>query len=167
MYAKRRQLSSSLSLPQPSFDPSHQSVPLIEATLVQDVPQEPVYIYINTNSGEGTVYDAFPMSDTQDNDVHGLSRISFKFRVIMLGLVLVAMAAIIGVVVVIAGNKKESSIAPTKGETGINDVSEKIGWLHAHSFSSTGSDVSHCHFSIRTYASPFSPTPRRAHDQHN
>jgi hypothetical protein len=97
------------------------------------VPQEPVYIYINTNSGEGTVYDAFPMSDTQDNDVHGWSRISFKFRLIMLGLVLVAMAAIIGVVVVIAGNKKEPPIAPTKEETGINAVSETLT-LHAHCF---------------------------------
>ena len=30
----------------PNFDPSQQSLPLLEATLVQDVPNEPVYIYI-------------------------------------------------------------------------------------------------------------------------
>ena len=74
-----RTTEESMSPPRPNFDRSHQSVPLIEATLIQDVPQEPVYIYINTNSGEGTVYDAFPMSETQDNDVHRWSRISFKF----------------------------------------------------------------------------------------
>jgi hypothetical protein len=99
----------SMSPPWPSFDPSHQSVPLIEATLVQDVPLEPVYIYINTNLGEGTVYDAFPMSDTQDNDVHGWSRISLKLRVIIIGLVLVAVAAIIAVVLTNNGRPKEPS----------------------------------------------------------
>jgi hypothetical protein len=104
-----RTTEESMSPPRPSFDRSHQSVPLIEATLVQDVPQEPVYIYINTNSGEGTVYDAFPMPAPEVNDAHGWSRISLKLRVIFIGSVLVAVAAIIAVVVVIADNKKEPS----------------------------------------------------------
>jgi len=33
----------SMSPPRPNFDRSHQSLPLLEATLVQDVPEEPVY----------------------------------------------------------------------------------------------------------------------------
>ena len=154
-----RSTEESMSPPRPSFDRSHQSVPLIEATLVQDVPQEPVYIYINTNSGEETVYDAFPMSDTQNNDVHGWSRISFKFRIIMLGLVLVAMAAIIGVAVMIAGNKKEPSIAPTKAETGINAVSEKNGCCLLIVFHRQGAMSHIVIFRFAPYASPFSPTP--------
>jgi hypothetical protein len=155
-----RSTEESMSLPpRPSFDRSHQSVPLIEATLVQDVPQEPVYIYINTNSGEETVYDAFPMSDTQNNDVHGWSRISFKFRIIMLGLVLVAMAAIIGVAVMIAGNKKEPSIAPTKAENGINAVSEKNGCCMLIVFHRQGAMSHIVIFRYAPYASPFSPTP--------
>ncbi len=49
------------------------------ATLVQDVPKKPVY-------------DAFIVSDTQDNDACGWSKISLKWRVFILGSVLVAMA---------------------------------------------------------------------------
>ena len=39
-----------MSESRPSFDPSHQSLPLLEATLVQDVPEEPVYDAIPINS---------------------------------------------------------------------------------------------------------------------
>jgi len=83
----------SMSLPRPNFDRSHQSLPLLEATLVHDVPEEPVY-------------DAFPMPAPEVNGAHGWSRISLKLRVIFIGSVLVAVAAIIAVVVVIADNKK-------------------------------------------------------------
>jgi hypothetical protein len=85
-----RTTEESMSPPRPSFDRSHQSVPLIEATLVQDVPQEPVY-------------DAFPMPAPEVNDAHGWSRISLKLRVVILGLVLVAMAAIIAAAMKIFG----------------------------------------------------------------
>jgi hypothetical protein len=63
----------------PNFDPNNQSLPLLVATLVQDVPNNPVY-------------DAFLVSDTQDNDACGWSKISLKWRVFILGSVLVAMA---------------------------------------------------------------------------
>jgi hypothetical protein len=88
----------SMPSPRPNFDRSQQSLPLLEATLVQDVPNEPVYIYINTNSREETVYDAVPMP-APEIVAHGWSRISLKFRVMIIGLVLVAMAAIVAVVV--------------------------------------------------------------------
>jgi hypothetical protein len=103
-----------MSPPRPNFDPNNQSLPLLEATLVQDVPKEPIYIYINTNSQE-PVYDAFPVSDTQNNDAHGWSKISLKWRVVILGSILVAMAAIISAVVP----------RPSSG-TVVNNVSEKI-----------------------------------------
>ena len=57
-----------MSPPRPHFDTNNQSLPLLDATLVQDVPNKPVY-------------DAFPVSDTKDNDVHGWSKISLKLRV--------------------------------------------------------------------------------------
>ncbi len=48
-------------LPPPwtNFDNSQQSLPLLEATLVQDAPQEPVYIYLNTNPPEKPVLILF------------------------------------------------------------------------------------------------------------
>jgi hypothetical protein len=98
-----------------NFDPNNQSLPLLEATLVQDVPDEPVYIYINTKSQE-PVYDAFPVSDTQDNGAHGWSKISLKWRVVILRSVLVAMAAIISAVVP----------RPSSGTVMNNNVSEKL-----------------------------------------
>jgi hypothetical protein len=101
-----------MSPPWPHYDRNNQSLPLLEATLVQDVPEEPIYIYINTNSQE-PFYDAFPLSDPQDNDAHGLLR--KNNRLIMIGLVLVAMAAIISAVVP----------QPLSG-TVMNNVSEKF-----------------------------------------
>ena len=71
----------------PSFDSSHQSLPLLEATLVQDVPEEPVY-------------DAIPIDATQDNYAHGWSSRARKYRYIILGLLSITMTAIIAVVVV-------------------------------------------------------------------
>ncbi len=76
--------------PWPNFDNSQQLPPLLEVTLVQDVPQEPVY-------------NAVQVSDTQDNDVHGWSRISLKLRAVILGSVLVAVALAVVVVVGVAG----------------------------------------------------------------
>ena len=112
-----RTTEESMSPPRPNFDRSHQSVPLIEATLIQDVPQEPVYIYINTNSGEGTVYDTFPMPAPEVNDAHGWSRISLKLRVIFIGSVLVAVAAIIAVVMKNVGRRKEPYSPPITTST--------------------------------------------------
>ena len=43
--------------PRPSIDPSHQSLPVLEGTLVQDVPDGPVYL-------------AFPLNTNQDIDSH-------------------------------------------------------------------------------------------------
>ena len=71
----------------PSFDPSHQSLPLLEATLVQDAPEEPVY-------------DAIPIDATQDKYAHGWSTRARKYRYIILGLLSITMTAIIAVVVV-------------------------------------------------------------------
>jgi len=83
-------------------------LPLLEATLVQDVPQEPVYIYVNTNPCKGPVYNASPMPAPEviviNNETSGWSRISLKLRVVILGLVLVAVALVIVVAVVVAGN---------------------------------------------------------------
>jgi hypothetical protein len=67
----------SMSRARPNFDPNNQSLPLLEATHVEDVPYKPAYIYINTNSQE-PVCNAFPLSDTQDNGMHGWSKISLK-----------------------------------------------------------------------------------------
>jgi hypothetical protein len=115
-----------MSLPWPHYDCNNQSLPLLEVTLVQDVPEEPIYIHMNTNSQE-PVYDAFPLSDTQDNDAHGLWR--KNNRLIMIGLVLVAMAAIISAVVP----------RPLSG-TVMNNVSEKLLRVCCSSF--TGSNLS-------------------------
>jgi hypothetical protein len=105
-----RSTEESMSPPLPNFDLSQQLLPLLEATLVQDVPEEPVY-------------DAFPMPAPEviviNNDAHGWSRISFKWRVVVFVLILVAMAAIIAVVVMIAGSEK-------KPPSPMNDVSNKI-----------------------------------------
>ena len=75
-----------------SIDPS-QSASLLEATPVQELPEEPVY-------------DAFPISPTQDVDAHGWSRRFQKYRVITLGLVSVTTAAIIAVGVVVYFDKR-------------------------------------------------------------
>ena len=87
-----RTTEESMSPPWLNFDRSHQLLPLLEATLVQDVPNEPVY-------------EAFPMPAPEVNDAHGWLRISLKLRVVILG-VLVAMAAIIAVVMIIVGSPK-------------------------------------------------------------
>ena len=67
-----RTTEESMSPPWLNFDRSHQLLPLLEATLVQDVPNEPVY-------------EAFPMPAPEVNDAHGWLRISLKLRVVILG----------------------------------------------------------------------------------
>jgi hypothetical protein len=95
--------SEMMAGPRPSIDPSLQSAPLLEATPVQDLPEEPVY-------------DAFPISPTQDIDAHGWSRRYQKYRVIILGLVSVTTAAIIAVGVVVSDNRNERA-----GSNGLTD----------------------------------------------
>ena len=82
------------SMPSPrlNFDRSQQSLPLLEATFVQDVPEEPVY------------------------DATLVQRIS-KFRVVVLGSVLVAMAAVVAVVVIVFGSLKEPPTPPITTST--------------------------------------------------
>ena len=89
----------------PSFDPSHQSLPLLEATLVQDAPEEPVY-------------DAIPMDATQDNYAHGWSTRTRKYRYIILGLLSITMTAIIAVVVVASSGSqvKQVELVSAMGE---------------------------------------------------
>jgi len=99
-----RTTEESMSPPQPNFDRSHQSLPLLEATLVHDVPEEPVY-------------DAFPMPAPEVNGAHGWSRISLKLRVIFIGSVLVAVAAIIAVVIIIVGSPNKPSSPPIMTST--------------------------------------------------
>jgi hypothetical protein len=126
-----------MSPPRPHYDCNNQSLPLLEATLVEDVPDKPVYIYINMNSQE-PVYDAFQLSDTQDNDAHGLLR--KNNRLIIIELVLVAMAAIISAVVP----------RPLSG-TVMNNVSEKFAACSLF-FDDRDQHLSHLH-SMHTFAS--------------
>ena len=137
-----RSTEESMSPPLPTFDLSQQSLPLLEATLVQDVPEEPVY-------------DAFPMPAPEviviNNDAHGWSRISLKWRVVVFVLILVAMAAIIAVVVMIAGSLEEP---PSR----MNDASNKM--LHFRFFLSQGATS---HLSIHNCLS----VHRSKHDQHD
>jgi hypothetical protein len=98
-----RPTEESMPSPRPNFDRSQQSVPLLEATLVQDVPEEPVY-------------DAVPMP-APEIVAHGWSRISLKLRVMIIGLVLVAMAAIVAVVVTNVGSPNEPPIPPITTST--------------------------------------------------
>jgi len=117
-HAEIQRLTTEVTMthPQPNFDPYYQSLPLLEATLVQDLPSEPVYIYVNTNSREDEpVYDAFPLSDTQNDDVHGWSR--KNKRAIILGSILVAIAAIITVLVVTVDRQKKQSSLPITTST--------------------------------------------------
>jgi hypothetical protein len=80
-----------MSGPLPSIYPSY----LPEATLVEDTPQEPVY-------------DAFPLTLTEDNDAHDQSRSLRKYAVI--GLILLISAAIIaGVTVSTVRSQNEKS----------------------------------------------------------
>jgi hypothetical protein len=112
-----------MSPSRPNFDPNNQSLPLLEGTLVQDVPQEPVYIYINTISQE-PVYDAFPVRNTR------------KWKVVMLGLVLVASAAIIAVLVVVSGSPKEPS-SPSTTASGTNSTEPSSPSMTASGTNST------------------------------
>ena len=73
------------------------TLPLLEATLVQDEPDEPVY-------------DAFPLGDTQHGGGPDWSR--KKYRTVNLGLGLVTIAAIITLVVLVTGRPKDPSTAP-------------------------------------------------------
>jgi hypothetical protein len=91
--------------PRPSIDPSHQSLPVLEGTLVQDVPDGPVYL-------------AFPMNTNQDIDSHRWLMRTRKYRVLIFGWVLLATAAIIAVAVVVSDNRNERS--------GSNDLSDPI-----------------------------------------
>ncbi|KAL3822140.1 hypothetical protein ACHAXA_011685 [Cyclostephanos tholiformis] len=86
-----------MSQSRPNFDPNNQSLPLLEATLVQDEPDEPVY-------------DAFPLGDTQHGGGPDWSR--KKYRTVNLGLGLVAIAAIITLVVLVTGRPKDPSTPP-------------------------------------------------------
>ena len=119
-----------LSPPRPNLYSSGQSVPLLEATLVQDIPIEPIYIYV---ANEGPVYDAVPMSATQDSNAHYWSRISRKPGIIALGLILVATISALVVGVVVVGNRnsnlvvnqsKTPSSDPSENPIGIQSVSE-------------------------------------------
>ena len=83
-----------------AIDPRDRSLPLLEATLVPDLFNKPVYIYVNANArddDERTVYDAVPVSPGW--------RSNNKRTVIVLGSVtLVAIiAASVAVAVAIAG----------------------------------------------------------------
>jgi hypothetical protein len=86
--------SEMMAGPRPSIDLRRQSAPLLEAKPVQDLPEEPVY-------------NAVPISPTQDIDAHGWSRRFQKYRVIILGLVSVTTVAIIAVGVVLSDNRNE------------------------------------------------------------
>jgi hypothetical protein len=110
-----RPTDESMPSPRPIFDRSNQSLLLLEATLVQDVPEEPVY-------------DAVPMP-APEIVAHGWSRISLKLRVMIIGLVLVAlvaMAAIVAVVVTNVGSPPitTSANSMTAPGTKTNAVSE-------------------------------------------
>ena len=138
-----RSTEESMSPPLPNFDLSQQLLPLLEATLVQDVPEEPVY-------------DAFPMPAPEviviNNDAHGWSRISLKWRVVVFVLILVAMAAIIAVVVMIAGSQNEPP-------SPMNDVSNKIAAFSLFLLSQGATS----HLSIHNCLS----VHRSKHDQHD
>ncbi|KAL3809129.1 hypothetical protein ACHAXA_005514 [Cyclostephanos tholiformis] len=126
---------------QPDVYPNDQSLPLLEGTLVQNVPEEPVY-------------DAFPLEPIQDNDEHVWSRRFHKYKSILLGLVLLTTAGIIAVVILkIIGNRSEetrlkddqettitsttsTTVAPTDSE--INDTS--LWKLQAEFFGVAASD---------------------------
>ena len=90
----------------PSIDPSHQSLPLLKARLVHDLPEEPVY-------------DAFPIDSTLDKDSRGLSMQARKYRFVISGLVLSAAAATIAVSVVVSSDKKND-------RTGSNSFTETV-----------------------------------------
>lgn len=77
----------SLPPPQPNLDQSNQSLPLLEVMLEDEES-----------------YEASLMSDTQDNVARGWSRVPQKYRVIILGSVLVAMTAIIAVAMTFSGS---------------------------------------------------------------
>jgi hypothetical protein len=67
---------------------NYQSLPLFEATLVHDEPDEPVY-------------DAVPIDLTLENDTFGRSRKIKKYRAILCGWFLLALSAVIAVVVAV------------------------------------------------------------------
>jgi hypothetical protein len=108
-----------VSRPRLYVDPNNQSLPLLEATLVEDKPDEPVY-------------DAFPLSDTQHDVVPGW--LQKNHMAVILGLVLVAIAAIVTVILIFAGGPAEPSIPPIMISTNstampvneVNTVSEII-----------------------------------------
>jgi hypothetical protein len=71
----------------PNFDRSNQSLPLLEATCVDEIV-------------------AFRVIDTQDHDAQGWRRIPRKYKVVMLGVFFMATAAIVAVAVVGSQNER-------------------------------------------------------------
>jgi hypothetical protein len=68
-----------------SLTSNYQSLPLFEATLVYDVPEEPIY-------------DAVRIDPTQDNDSHGWSRRVKKYKAIIFVWLVLALVAIVALV---------------------------------------------------------------------
>ncbi len=141
------------------IDPNNQSLPLLEATLVPDVPDEPVYIYVNSNSRqEETVYDAFRISDTLDDDMPDWLRNNYRvlrntcrllkknYRVIVSILVFVGTTAVVARVVTRNNSAKEP-------ETSLPTVSEKPTLAHKyciHVALQSTRNFSLCFVSLRT-----------------
>jgi hypothetical protein len=71
---------------QPNIDPSYQPLPLLEGTLVRDLSEAPIY-------------DAFPINSTQDNHSGGLFMRARKYKMIIIGWVLLATTGFIAAVV--------------------------------------------------------------------
>ncbi len=99
------------SPPRLYVDPYNQSLPLLEGTLVQDLPNEPVY-------------KAYRVSDTRNDDVPGWLRKNYK--VVISGLVFVATALIITMVVVTRGGPKYSPIPPSTSSTDSTTETENL-----------------------------------------
>jgi len=83
-----------MTRPRLGIDPSYQSAPLLEATLVEDKHEEPVY-------------DAFPIGPVQNDYAHGWSRKFQKYRLIILGLLSITVTAIIAVAVVASSGRRD------------------------------------------------------------
>jgi hypothetical protein len=156
-----------MSRPRPNFDLNNRSVPLLEATLVHDVSNEPVYIYVNDNSREEEpVYDAFLLSDTQESDAPDWLR--KNYRIVISGLVLVTIALIVTVLVMTPDSRNEPSTSPNIPSTNSttmpgNTVSEKpipcvINTAFTLFFYQRACGISRHHVSWCTFTH-FSPRP--------
>jgi hypothetical protein len=90
---------------QPNIDPSYRSLPLIEGTLVRDLPDAPIY-------------DAFPINPIQCSDSGGWFMRARKYKMIIIGWVLLATAGIIAAVVMaIPPNANEPTESNTPSDT--------------------------------------------------